>query len=459
MLFLDFLLDNQKFRMSKSCLVAMLLLLSTNLLGQDDYGFLPPVNIESGVILRSNMCVDNPSTDIPWDRNRSFEDQVNDAIDSENRRFGTSFRNYVHPNYDASDPLDISAKVVAELRSVYQMPEIDIEYDASLMDLATDHSCAMDLDNTFCHNCPSDGSFNSRVVNRIGDRCFRSISENIAWITIPDVEASILRVLYLMMYADVACCNNGHRDNFLNCNFDGNTKIGFGIIRGDLQSSSGAFLDAWIMTWDYLTYRSYPDCGDCNCGVSIGTPLCDATSGVVLPIELLSFAANQSSCEKVNIAWSTLSELNNDFFVIERSRDGGDWDAVQVIDGAGTSSNQLAYEYLDDVSDLQNQKIFYRLVQTDYNGVSSTSSAIQIELECIGKEIIVQPNPANTYIDIWSSDPIAKVKIYSISGSLVLEQKMTSRERLNVAALRAGIYLVAVETNDGRVEVKRIIKQ
>ena len=459
MLFLDFLLDNQNFIMYKSRLIAMLLLLSTNLLGQDYYGFLPPVNFENGVGLRSNMCVANPSTDIPWDRTKSFEDQVNEAIDSENRIFGTSFRNYVHPNYDASDPLDISAKVLAELRSVYQMPEIDIEYDESLMDLATDHSCAMDLDNTFCHSCPSDGSFNSRVNNRIGDRCFRSISENIAWITLTDVEASILRVLYLMMYADVACCDNGHRDNFLNCNYDGNSKIGFGIVRGDLQSSSGAFLDAWIMTWDYLTYWSYPDCGDCNCGVSIGTPLCDATAGIVLPIELNAFEATQLSCDEIRISWSTLTELNNDLFTIERSIDNEDWDLVQVVNAAGNSSSQLAYEYTDNISDLQSSRVYYRLIQTDYNGDSTTSDAIQLDVDCTDQEIVMHPNPASTYIDIISSDPLASVKIYSITGNLVLEKMTANQERLNISGLQAGIYLVTMETDKRKMEVKRLVKE
>jgi len=453
------LLDNQLIKMYKSrLLVAMILLLSINLLGQEDYGFLPPISVTAGAELRSSMCVRNPSRDRPWDRSKSFETQVNEAITAENRTFGTSYRAYNHPTYDPNDALDISAKVIAELRSVYNMPEVDIEYDQSLMDLATNHSCAMDVDNTFCHTCPSDGSFNSRVNDRIGSRCFQSISENIAWITIPELEPSILRVLYLMMYADVACCDNGHRDNFLNCNFNENSKIGFGIIRGDLQASNGAFLDAWIMTWDYLTFWSYPDCGDCNCGVTIGTPLCDASAGAVLPIDLYSFETYQTSCNEVSVTWSTNSESNNDNFTLERSNDGLTWFAIQMIDGAGNSKVLSTYSVTDKLTNASST-FFYRLIQTDFDGNSIISEVISVENDCSDNEISIYPNPARSYVQINSKQRVSKISVYSLTGKLIVEQDSDHIDRLDIGSLRSGVYLVAVEKANGDKQVKRLVKE
>lgn len=445
--------------MYKSRLVAMLLLLSINLLGQKDYGFLPPVNHTAGAEIRSSMCVANPSTDIPWDRTRSFADQVNDAIDGENSLFGTSFGDYVHPNYDPADPLDISAKVLAELRRVYGMPEINIEYDQSLMDLATDHSCAMDLDDTFCHTCPSDGTFSNRVRSRIGNGCFQYISENIAWITTTDVEISILRVIFLMFYADVACCDNGHRDNFLNCNYNQNSKIGFGIIRGDLRASSGQFFDAWIMTWDYLTYWSYPDCGSCNCGVSIGTPLCEATAGVVLPVELLSFEISDASCNQVMLNWSTATEQSNDYFTIERSEDGNTWTEIQVINGAGDSHEVLEYSHVDNLPEHSPKTIYYRMKQTDFDGAYTFSDVISFENDCELTEISIQPNPATSLVTIISNRLLAKVDLYSISGQQLANGLLLQNNQINIESLRSGVYIISVEMNDGSRAIRRLIKR
>ena len=445
--------------MYKSRIVAILLLLSINLLGQNDYGFLPPVYHAEGSQLRSSMCVANPSTDIPWDRTRSFADQVNDAIDGENRLFGTSFGNYVHPRYDPTDPLDISSKVLAELRRVYGMDEIDIEHDESLIDLAANHSCAMDIDDTFCHTCPSDGTLSARVNARIGTRCFQYISENIAWITTEDIELSILRVIYLMFYADVACCDNGHRDNFLNCNYNENTKIGFGIIRGDLQASNGAFFDAWIMTWDYLTYWSYPDCGDCNCGVSIGTPLCEATMGVVLPIDLLEFEVSQSSCDNVTVSWTTASEIDNDYFTLQRSADGTSWSDIQIINGAGNSDEPNNYSHTDVISNIDASVIYYRLMQTDLNGDNTIFDVVSTENNCNDLGLAIHPNPTTSFITISSEQEVTKVEIFSVDGRMISDNIQLDNNRINVESLRSGVYLLAITTKDNQSRVRKIIKE
>jgi len=439
------------------------MLLSYNLKGQKDYGFLPPASTSLVAETRSDNCVPNPTTDRPWNQSKSFAVQVNEAIDAENSAFGKSYPNYNHPSYDSGDALDISAKVLRELRRVYQndgITDIDIEYDLSVIDMAIDHSCAMDLDNTFCHNCPSDGSFGERVENRIGSRCYRSGTENIAWVSTQNMEQSILRIIYLMMYADLGCCNNGHRENFLQCNYDNNTKIGFGIIRGDIQSTNGNFVDSWIMTWDYVTYRSYPNCGDgCNCNVSIGTPLCEASAGVVLSVELSDFNATQSNCSAVKINWSTLSETNHDHFILQRSEEADDWENLSIISSVGDSKSLKQYEYRDELNGTDFDQLYYRLAQQDLDGSITYSDISIVTNKCTNTKLSLFPNPAINSAKIQSNKTIKSVNLYDISGRLIDTNFERFTNMLNTANLKSGLYLLSIETIDGKTEVIKLIKE
>ena len=67
-----------------------------------------------------------------------------------------------------------------------------------------------------------------------------------------------------------------------------------------------------------------------------------SANNLALPIELVSFEAKAKATE-VEITWTTAAEVNNDYFTIERSKDGIEFEAIQQIDGAGNSTNILHY--------------------------------------------------------------------------------------------------------------------
>lgn len=93
----------------------------------------------------------------------------------------------------------------------------------------------------------------------------------------------------------------------------------------------------------------------------------------VLPIELLIF-----DCEvndgKTELYWSTASQINNDFFSVEHSTDGYNWKIINIIDGAGNSSQ--IQEYLIHHTDVPNGTNYYRLTQFDYDGNSQTFNVV-----------------------------------------------------------------------------------
>ena len=97
---------------------------------------------------------------------------------------------------------------------------------------------------------------------------------------------------------------------------------------------------------------------------------------VNLPIELLYFKGSVYNSDNI-LHWSTASESNNDYFTIEKTKDGIDWEVVAREPGAGNSSNQLYYSSVDEnVESIIN---YYRLKQTDYDGKFEYSDIISID--------------------------------------------------------------------------------
>ncbi len=94
--------------------------------------------------------------------------------------------------------------------------------------------------------------------------------------------------------------------------------------------------------------------------------------GSPLPIELLAWEA---ACDggAVVLKWSTASETDNAYFTIERSEDADDWRAIAVVEGAGTSTQQLNYQFIDHEAPAT---AYYRLRQTDFDGRNDVSPMI-----------------------------------------------------------------------------------
>lgn len=92
-----------------------------------------------------------------------------------------------------------------------------------------------------------------------------------------------------------------------------------------------------------------------------------------LPIELVIFTGHTEN--KFNILdWKTASEINNAYFILEKSHDGIYFDSLAKIDGAGNSNTVLNYTYTDKFPFYGNN--YYRLKQTDFNGTYRYSNII-----------------------------------------------------------------------------------
>lgn len=95
-----------------------------------------------------------------------------------------------------------------------------------------------------------------------------------------------------------------------------------------------------------------------------------------LPIELLSFEANVNE-NQVDLKWMTASELNNDYFTVERSLDTKNWEEIIFVSGA-TNSNQII-EYFDIDHNPIEGLSYYRLKQTDFNDDHTYSNIVPVK--------------------------------------------------------------------------------
>jgi len=175
---------------------------------------------------------------------------------------------------------------------------------------------------------------------------------------------------------------------------------------------------------------------------------------IVLDIELTEFYANQINTDVV-LYWTTKSEINNDYFTLERCYDGYNFESISIINGAGYSNSEIKYSFLD--YNARHGTIYYRLFQTDFDGSTTYSQTIKINYNNEIEQTIF-PNPAEYFFSI---DGILneKVQIYSINGRLVGIIESFDGGVIFVDNLKNGIYFVSFIDNDVNNMVKLIIKK
>ena len=113
-------------------------------------------------------------------------------------------------------------------------------------------------------------------------------------------------------------------------------------------------------------------------GITTFSEFTGVGNGNPLPIELLSFTAEPLD-EEVQLEWTTLSEINNSFFTVERSIDGEEFEIVNQQAGAGNSNGVRTYNAVDPKPHAGLS--YYRLKQTDFNGDFTYSGMVPVNFE------------------------------------------------------------------------------
>ncbi|MFY0651298.1 MAG: T9SS type A sorting domain-containing protein [Cyclobacteriaceae bacterium] len=174
--------------------------------------------------------------------------------------------------------------------------------------------------------------------------------------------------------------------------------------------------------------------------------VCSESGASVLPVELLYFKGN-SNDSKIELTWATATEIDNDYFEIEKSPDGTKFAKIGEVPGNGDSNEVINYSYTDEnVRGVQN---FYRLKQVDYDGKFEYFNIIMV-LNAGASGVSIYPNPVQNklikiQVENLLQDDLVRIELADLSGKIL--QKTAGYKgtfELSTEALLQGTYLVRV---------------
>ncbi len=205
-------------------------------------------------------------------------------------------------------------------------------------------------------------------------------------------------------------------------------------------------------------------------GITSFSPFAVGSGGTV-PVELLTFTGNKKG-KMVELNWVTTSEINNDYFIVERSEDGKVFTQVGKVRGQGNSNRINNYSLLNDISAMMEQQVptlYYRLTQVDFDGKAIEERIISVNLDknISGINLSANPNPFRTGVTLninTSKEEAINIKMMDMSGRVIREEASTvsvgdnAIEMNNLEELKDGMYIIQVTTHDGTL-IHKVVKQ
>lgn len=190
----------------------------------------------------------------------------------------------------------------------------------------------------------------------------------------------------------------------------------------------------------------------------------------LLPVELISFTGENKGAEN-HLNWITATEVNNDYFEVQRSKDALNFETIGQVEGNGTVSTESNYSFIDE--DPFTGTNFYRLKQVDFDGTTDFSEIISLDVaasnDIAKNNLELWPNPATDLIKIGglksieSSEEVTLV-IFDMQGIERYRTTFLAKEadqiEIVIAEFESGMYFAELRsTNNGLIESIDFVKQ
>jgi hypothetical protein len=232
--------------------------------------------------------------------------------------------------------------------------------------------------------------------------------------------------------------------------------------RNSPQNSSNAIISNSSPTIGFSAQNEFTLEGDSEPVSGSGTILPNSTQ----PVELIYFRAQTEDNIPV-LEWATALEINNDYFSVERSQNGRDFQEIGRVEGKGDYSGISEYTFNDLTA--RRGTWYYRLVQHDYNGDRKTYDAVRAVVETLSEaKIQVLKNPSNSNQIVFNLQGIDNPADYNIAvvdmnGRLVSTQSLRNYYQssgsitLDGLNLSKGVYILNVYNNTSRLVSKVLV--
>ncbi|MFI5221712.1 MAG: T9SS type A sorting domain-containing protein, partial [Bacteroidia bacterium] len=176
---------------------------------------------------------------------------------------------------------------------------------------------------------------------------------------------------------------------------------------------------------------------------------------MTLPVKLTEFTATILGENKVQLNWSTSSEINNNYFSIERSQDNEHYESIGTVKGNGNSNITINYNFNDETP--LTGTSYYRLKQVDLDGKFSLSEVKVVSTNKSRSSVAIYPNPTNGILNIEIESAEQKnisINLYDVNGRNILNEKrivISGKQtfQFNSSTIPSGIYFLNVSDKSG----------
>lgn len=249
-------------------------------------------------------------------------------------------------------------------------------------------------------------------------------------------------------------------------------------VEGELAFTNGNKLtlgcnSTFSISPDGIVYKDGPGGGNSTLIEQCGSNIWTASDGDFegpynwgggLPIELISFNA-KANIDHVLLRWVTASETNNDYFTIEKSKDGLVFTPIAIIEGAGNSSTEITYQE-KDLNPLHGVS-YYRLKQTDFNGDTSYSKIKSVEF--IKPDFKLYPNPSvsnnhlmpggDRFTILGENMDDYSLQVYTLDGKTVPVNFRKEQYQITFEGLKeSGTYIVRLYNQADHYHIRLIVR-
>jgi len=184
----------------------------------------------------------------------------------------------------------------------------------------------------------------------------------------------------------------------------------------------------------------------------------------LIPITVVNYYLEEVASGNL-VIWKSVNELENDFYTLDRSVDGINFETIAVIEGIGTTNQPSCYTFLD----VNYNKVLniYRLSETDIDGFARIVGIIVKEREDIEQNLpCIYPIPSkkNVNLAMYSNEASSiEIQIIDISGKVWQTQNKATiagvnNYQININDLPAGIYFMQINDDESFISERFVVE-